>query len=285
MLSTAPGTAYLSEPLNVLHRRGVYSARIERWYTYITRENEADYLPAMSSMLDFRYGLSTELSSLRSPRDLGRMLRDLATFVLGRRQRRRAVVKDPFAVFSVPVLADRLNFDVVITVRHPAGVASSLKRLGWAFDFRDLLDQPLLMRDHLTDYRRDMEEMPAGDIIGQAALLWTMVYACVRRYVAANPALHVVRQEDFATDPLGRFRRLFAALGLVFTPRSRQSILRSSSADNPAEPSKGHVHSVRLDSRSAATTWRSRLTNAEVERVLGIAAEVFAHFYPEPEWS
>ena len=47
MLSTAPGTAYLSEPLNVLHRPGVYAPRIERWYTYITRENEADYLPAM----------------------------------------------------------------------------------------------------------------------------------------------------------------------------------------------------------------------------------------------
>jgi len=285
MLSTAPGTAYLSEPLNVLHRPGVYAPRVARWYTYITRENAADYLPAMRSMLDFRYGLSAELRCLRSPRDVGRMFRDFTTFVVGRSQRRRAIVKDPFAVFSAPVLADRLHFDVVITVRHPAGFASSLKRLGWAFDFRNLLDQPLLMRDHLADYRRDMEEMSAADIIGQAALLWTMVYACVRRSAAANPTFLLVRQEDLAADPLSGFESLFAALGLVLAPRSRQAILGSSSADNPAESSRGNAHSVRLDSRSAATSWRGRLTRGEVERVLGIADDVFAYFYPEPEWS
>ena len=40
----AGGLAYVSEPLNVLHRHGVMSAPVKHWYTYITSENEADYL-------------------------------------------------------------------------------------------------------------------------------------------------------------------------------------------------------------------------------------------------
>ena len=46
MLSAEKSTAYISEPLNVLHRRGVYGADVPHWYQYITAENEAQYLPA-----------------------------------------------------------------------------------------------------------------------------------------------------------------------------------------------------------------------------------------------
>lgn len=55
---------------------------------------------------------------------------------------KRALLKDPFAVFSVPWFAKKLNCQIVITVRHPAAFASSLQRLGWNFDFKDLLDHP-----------------------------------------------------------------------------------------------------------------------------------------------
>ena len=33
-----------------------------------------------------------------------------------------------------------MNFQVVVSVRHPAAFASSLKRLNWNYDFRNLLD-------------------------------------------------------------------------------------------------------------------------------------------------
>ena len=59
------------------------------------------------------------------------------------------LLKDPFAVLSLRWFAEVLHCRIVVTVRHPAAFASGLKRLGWSFDFGDLLRQPLLMRDHL----------------------------------------------------------------------------------------------------------------------------------------
>ena len=78
MLSAARNTAYISEPLNVLHRRGVYRADVQNWYQYITPENEADYLPAFQQLLNFQYHLFAEIGSIRSQKDFLRMGRDLS---------------------------------------------------------------------------------------------------------------------------------------------------------------------------------------------------------------
>ena len=153
MLAANPRTAYISEPLNALHRPGVLSAKVPFWYLYITEENETQYLPAFQEMIGFRYHLLAEIRSLRSRKDFLRMGRDYMIFFNGRLRGQRALIKDPFAVFSTPWFAKKLNCKVVITIRHPAGFASSLKRLNWPFDFHDLLAQPALMRDYLEQDR------------------------------------------------------------------------------------------------------------------------------------
>ena len=42
MLAASGEAAYISEPLNVLHRPGVMSTPVRHWYTYICPENEAE---------------------------------------------------------------------------------------------------------------------------------------------------------------------------------------------------------------------------------------------------
>ena len=96
MLASDPQTAYISEPLNVLHRPGVLRTPINYWYTYITKENEDKYLPAFQELLTFRYHLLDEIRSLRSRKDFLRMGRDAFIFLNGRlhgqRRRRRATL-------------------------------------------------------------------------------------------------------------------------------------------------------------------------------------------------
>src|SRR5512135_909678 len=193
MLAANPDTAYISEPLNLLHRPGVMRTKVPCWYTYLTDENGADYLPSLRETLAYRYHLPAEIVSLRSGHDFLRMCRDLGIFMRGRLFQQRPLLKDPFAVFSLRWFSKNLDCEIVVTVRHPAGFASSLKRLNWPFDFRDLLAQPLLMRDHLEPYRSQMEAMPADDIIGQASLLWTMVYRSVQAACRGLPQVRVVR--------------------------------------------------------------------------------------------
>ena len=285
MLAANPQTAYISEPLNVLHRPGVLRAKVPYWYTYVSAENEADYLDSFLETLDYRYHLAAEIGSLRSGKDLLRMGRDFSIFLGGRTFHKRPLLKDPFAIFSLAWFAERLDCEIVVTVRHPAGFASSLKRLNWSFDFQDLLNQPLLMRDWLEPYRSSMQAVPQNDIIGQASLLWAMIYRSVQAACQQMPAVRIVRHEDLSSDPVPGFRRLYGEMGLEFSARVERKIVESSSSENPAELSRKNVHSVRLDSRANLHNWKRRLSAEEIGRVRKVTEEVAHVYYPEVDWN
>ncbi|HJR79474.1 MAG TPA: sulfotransferase [Anaerolineales bacterium] len=284
MLAADALTAYVSEPLNVLHRPGVFRAEVSHWYQYVCEENEGEYLAAFQELLEFDYHLWDEVRSLRSLKDFLRMGRDLQAFYNGLLYGQRLLIKDPFAVFSALWFAKRLGCRVVITVRHPAALVSSLKRLNWPFDFKDLLEQPLLMRDYLERYRDEMHSIQLDDIIGQSALLWKLIYHSVHTVREQHPDLIIIRHQDLARDPLNGFRRLYTSLGLDYTPRIEKFIRKSTSSDNPGELSQKKTHSVKLDSLASIENWKKGLSKDEIRRVREITEEVSHLYYSDSEW-
>ena len=126
MLAADSSTAYISEPLNVWHRPGVFRAKVKHWYQYVCEENQGEYLPAFRELLELDYHLWSEIRSIRSRRDFLRMGRDFAIFYNGLMRGQRVLMKDPFAVFSTEWFAKCLNCKVVIAMRHPAAFVSSL---------------------------------------------------------------------------------------------------------------------------------------------------------------
>jgi len=284
MLAAGGQAAYISEPLNVLHRPGVFGAPTQHWYTYICAENEADFLPALRQTLNFHYHTWDEIQSLRSRKDALRMVRDWSTFLAGRLGRKRPLLKDPFAIFSAPWFSKRLGSRVVITVRHPAAFASSLKRLSWPFQFNDLLSQPLLMKHLLEPFRAEIEAVSPDDTVGQAALLWKIIYHTVDEYHCQHPEFIILRHEDLSLNPLESFSDLYRDLCFHFNTRAQQTVLESSSADNPREVSTDAVHAYRLDSRANLAHWKSRLTQDEIRHIARITAETSARFYPDIDW-
>ena len=93
MLAADGCTAYISEPLNVLHRPGVFHAKVKHWYQYICEENEGEYLPAFQELLEFDYHLWDEIRSLRSRKDFLRMGRDFLIFYNGLMRGQRALLE------------------------------------------------------------------------------------------------------------------------------------------------------------------------------------------------
>jgi hypothetical protein len=175
---------------------------------------------------------------------------------------------------------------VVIIVRHPAAVASSLIKLDWEFDFQDLLDQPLLMRDWLEPFRGEMEQLLAKgtDLIAQSCLLWRMVYQSVIELRSRLPQLIIIRHEDFSLDPVRQFDQLYGQLGIEFTPAVQEAIITASSEKNPRETSASSVHSVRIDSQSSISSWQNRLSERDVERVFQLTSDVAPFFYSTGDW-
>jgi hypothetical protein len=282
MLAADSDTAYISEPLNVLHRPGVFKAKVNHWYQYICDDNEAEYLPAFKHLLEYDYFLWDEIRSIRSWRDFLRMGRDFMIFYNALERGQRALLKDPFAVFSIPWFAKRLNCKVVITVRHPAAFASSLQRLNWDFDFKDLLDQPLLLRDHLGLFREPMLSVHADDVIGQASLLWKMIYLVVHKFHESNPEWIILRHEDYSRDPVNKYRELYSRLDLDFTQRVEKEIIKSSNSENPTELKR--THSVKMDSAAGVKNWRKRLSAEEINRIRQMTEGVAELYYSNEDW-
>lgn len=287
MLSAGSGVVYISEPLNVWHRPGVYSAPVDSWYTYICDDNQDEYLSSFQEMLRLNYNTADEIRSLRSIKDATRFLRDWSAFSSGKRREDRILIKDPFAVFSAPWFEDTLDCKVVITVRHPAAVVSSLKRLNWSFDFNHLLSQTLLMRDHLDPFREDMLVMKndQANILDQASLLWRMIYFVVAQYQSQFKDFQVVRHEDLSQDPLGSYGMLYNRLGLEFTAQAVNKITNSSKAGNPQERRDSAAHATQLDSRANLENWKTRLSSKEIDRIQNLTGDIASHYYSDDSWN
>jgi len=275
---------HVPEPLSVLNRQTILSSKVERWYTYICHQNEGLYLPHYRDALAFRLHPIQDVRKARlgSPRDPLRIPKRWGSFLLGRIQGRGLLIRDPFAVFSINWFARRLGCRVVVVVRHPLAVVGSLKRLGFTFDFKNLLEQPLLMNERLRPFRSEVEAVAGvpGDVIDHGCLLWRIVYGGVVNDQAHDPSVCVVRHEDLSLSPTRQYARLYDLLGLHFSEKARQMIDGHSRDRNPKEGSLRNPFKVSLDSRANLSNWRHRLDDAEIDRVLTTTRSVAEHFYP-----
>jgi Sulfotransferase domain len=279
ILTAGGEVGYLNEPFNLDDSPGSFRVPAEHWYAYITTETEAQFLPALARGLHFDYPLARELRRCRNRTDLHHTLKSWRDFAGSRG--RRPLVKEPHAVFSVGWFVERLGSDVVFMVRQPLAVVSSWKRLGWSFDFANLLDQPALMRDWLSPFESEMRAAlsPSWTLVERVALFWKVIYSIVDN--ERFPNVQLVRHEDLSADPEDGYIELFRRLELAYTAKVAAAIRRSTGAGNPAEVRVETPHETELNSKANLENWRHRLTDHEVERIGELTSATAARFYPE----
>ncbi|MFC5830523.1 sulfotransferase [Nonomuraea insulae] len=272
MLAAGGDLVYVNEPLNPQHPPGrcpgVLAARVTHRFQYICDDNSAHWLPAFRDTAALRYRWLAELRTNRSPYDLARLLRYGTAFTLGRLAGRRALLDDPFAVLSAGWFARRLGCRVIALVRDPVSFVASWQRLGWTVYFHELLEQPLLTRDHpeLLELR---SLIGSQDRVAKAAALWR----ATRTILAGTPGILLTSYESLAADPLPGFQRLYAYAGLRWTPTAERRITRA--CHHPAAgPGTGFTWSGlsrtayrRMDSRQALVEGARGLSEEDAARV------------------
>ena len=107
MLTVSGELGYINEPFNLSVSPGSFRVPAERWYMYVSEENEGQFLPALGQALAFEYPLARELRRCRNRADLHHTLRSWRGFA--RSRGRRPLVKEPHAVFSAAWFARRLQ--------------------------------------------------------------------------------------------------------------------------------------------------------------------------------
>jgi hypothetical protein len=282
--TTSPPLAYLMEPFSREHRPGVLDTSFPYWFPYICHENGAPYVDSVRDMLALRYNVWPEVRAIRTPKDVGRLGRDWARFRGYRKANAVPLLKDPIAVLSSDWLCDTFDMNVVVLARHPAAFAHSLKRRGWDHPFEDFLRQPLLMRDLLSPFESEIrthtnERQP---ILDQAVLLWKILYSVVAQFGDRRPDWVFLRLEDVARDPVSVFADLFRRLGLTFDEGVQKTIRDHSDPSNPIQDA--NPTSVRRNSAASIVTWKTGLTQEEIERVRTSVEHVSNRWYSDSDW-
>jgi hypothetical protein len=290
MLEHSGEATYINEPLNRQdlpgRSPGLFRVPVHHGFQYICDDNEDDYLDAYRDLIRFRYRPLDDIRAHRTLPDIAQVARHSARFQLAQLKRKRALVADPYAVFSADWFARRLGFRVVVIVRDPAAVISSRLRLRWGAKVPEhLLSQPLLVRDRLGPFRSDLEEAlkPPQDRVDSNSLLWRLIYTWVAELSSSRADVIVVRHEDLSRDPQREFEQLYGRLELRFGGAARRAIERATGPGNPRQQDPGKPHSVTLDSRANVDAWRERLAPEDLVRIRSLTRDVACRYYTAAE--
>lgn len=286
MLCASDEAGYVHEPFNPIRSPGWFPEPLPYWFMYLTEVNAGPYESAIEDMLSFRYPARSLLRS-RSPKDVARQVPEIGRSLLYRARKRRALLKDPMALFSAEWLARRFGMQVVVMIRHPAAFVSSLVKLNWGFDYeRNWLPQNLLVQDLLARWAPAFEGYRGEvDLVGEGIVMWNAMYDVVDGYRRRHPEWHFVKYDDLADDPVSGFHQLYDGLGLRWDERVRSEIVSSTSSTNVKEVPAWRRRAIKRDSRAAKRTWVRRLTTEEIERVRHEVSEIASRFYDDSDWA
>lgn len=280
IIAASGAYAMVHEPLNHRPTLGYATVPTRWWYHYFAPPESTLLAQRLGCIMAGRAvsGRAPGLGDIRSRRDVARLGKRAVTGMARRVLRRRVVFKDPFLCFSIRHLQAEHGLSAVLTLRHPCGFAESLARRGEGFDFSHLLQPALLeaLPDHAEEIARHARE--PGPVLDQAALLWSVVYGFADRYYARSPRSLILRQEDLVARPVAETERLLAFLGAHRRGRVDRLLAASLAAPARAPVDGGRGGYTRRDARAATRKWQSRLSPAQIERVMARCGDLAARF-------
>lgn len=173
------------------------------------------------------------------------------------------VVKDPFALLSVPAVVHATNSVPVVIYRHPGAVLASYRRVGWLADTDEM--RRLQGREPLVS---PLDEVTA---MGE---FWTFLHRRVLEWVPMLAGAVVVSHAELVGGGARAVELVARAAGLP-PRRSSHGVTGSSakpSARQAREPRVPRLHDFDRRPEEVADGWRGRLHHEEIEAVEDLAS-------------
>ncbi|HLJ84235.1 MAG TPA: sulfotransferase [Candidatus Eremiobacteraceae bacterium] len=179
---------------------------------------------------------------------------------------RRRLIKDVRSLMMIGWIRQHFpDMPVIVLLRHPCAVLSSLLRLQWHRNAAEIiLSQPQLMADHLEPFRAEIESA-SGDAENH------LVGWCANYYVAlrqlAGRRVFVAFYERFLAQPRNEIARLFAFLGRPFDDRVFEQMKVPSVQ---ARVTRSGDASAVLTGGDVLEGWRKYVTAEQTDRALAL---------------
>jgi Sulfotransferase family len=184
----------------------------------------------------------------------------------------RVVVKDPFALLSLPYLSTTTGAEPVVLFRHPAALLASYRRMGWRPDVAEIRDAGLAGPYSPVP--------PADDEVASMGWFWATCYAAVLRDLPRVPGAVVVSHAELAgggraaltalADRLG-LRDLRASAAVEHRPTRRA---RGIGHDGHAGGDEPRLHLLDRVPSEVAEEWRRHVSADEVAHLESLTAPV-----------
>ncbi len=287
VLSAAPRTNYVLEPFN----RHVWM-HVPDYYTYVGQDSpkpkKEQYNQFIEDVIALRNlhpcpanGALPLWQQFLSRIGIRRI--NLTTSYAVIKQRlgvvETTIFKDPSACFLARKLVNDSNFQVIYTVRHPAAIYLSRKKLGWSFNPKTFESQPDLV-NALGHTLKLTKKIDTRDVLGQTIFLWNCIYENLVKLESEYPdRVKSVRHEDWCEDPIGTTRTMYARLGLSETSTTRHTIHRLAHGRRLWHGNNSLAVVQPRDAIRVATEWESRVTDEDRERIKEHISPVFRRFY------
>jgi hypothetical protein len=185
----------------------------------------------------------------------------------------RVVVKDPFAMLSVPAISGLTGASAVEVFRHPGAVLASYRRMGWRPDLTEI--SPLVGAD--VDHGELVQSLWAAgperlSEAEQMGVFWSVLNALMLADLDRAPQAVVVSHHELATGGIAAARSLFGVLNLEVSAAT-EAEMAGTPASGPPPPEEG-LHRLHRDPAEVAASWRRQLDPADVSRIEEIAGPV-----------
>ena len=177
----------------------------------------------------------------------------------------RVVIKDPFAMLSLPAIVEVTKATPVLLYRHPAAALASYRRMGWRPDLAEL--RPVLDAHRAASGRSgpSLPEIDDVDPIEAMACFWSGLYEIALADADGLPTCVVAAHDDLTAGGRDAARTLFELVGLRWTAHSDAELRAEARGSAPTRSDA--LHNFDRSAEEAATGWRRHVTENELQRM------------------
>jgi hypothetical protein len=164
----------------------------------------------------------------------------------------RTVVKDPFALLSVPAIVTATSAIPVILYRHPGAVLASYRRMGWTADIPEIR-------------RLQGQPPPATPVDDVSAMVefWNFLHVRMLSWLDDVPDALLISHAEVSRGGDPALRALMNACGLR-PPRRAPEQARHPEGTPSGAPGEGQLHGFARSPDEVVDGWRDRLAAEEV---------------------
>tara|TARA_B100000315_G_scaffold105078_1_gene96313 strand:- start:2549 stop:3535 length:987 start_codon:yes stop_codon:yes gene_type:complete len=287
----AAGGQYLIKDEEIFLPNYLYKGTpIQIWNEYINSENEHKYLDFIYDVLSNKYSFIESIIKTSKLKDSLKVFQHKGLSIKRRlfNKSNPLIIVEPLGLLSSEWFEKSFNCQMVIIIRHPAAIISSLKRrhIKYRFSSKDsLLTQNSFVDKHLSHLKDDIKCLPDyDDIIGQGILLWKIFYSYVATLQSKHNNWNFIRHSDFAKDPHKNYKILFKKLNIPFTDEVNIKIDDLCSDSNLVELPLNAKDNHKRNSQKLIYKWHDILTNDEIKRIRNEVLSISEIWYSNSDW-